>query len=66
MRCGAALRDFPPWLRADAVTDTVERRGKLVLRTGGAYDLDRQHLLEVFGEQRQRFVAILHGFGPGD
>ena len=48
------------------MTDTVERRGKLVLRTGGAYDLDRQHLLEVFGEQRQRFVAILHGFGPGD
>ncbi len=43
-----------------------ERPGKLLLRTGGACDLDPEHLLEVFGEQRQRFVAVLEGFGPGD
>jgi uncharacterized protein (TIGR03083 family) len=41
-------------------------RGKLVLRTGGTCDFGPQHLLEVFGEQRQRFVTILQGFGPGD
>jgi uncharacterized protein (TIGR03083 family) len=29
-------------------------------------DIDPAHLLEVFGEQRQRFVAVLRGFGPGD
>ncbi len=50
--------------------------GKLLLRTAGACDFDVRHLLEVFGEQRQRFevfgeqrqrfVAILEGFGPGD
>ncbi len=50
--------------------------GKLLLRTLGECDLDPEHLLEVFGEQRQRFevfgeqrqrfVAILAGFGPGD
>jgi len=42
------------------------RPGKLLLRTLGECDLDPEHLLEVFGEQRQRFVAILEGFGPGD
>ena len=42
------------------------RPGKLLLRTLGESDLDPEHLLEVFGEQRQRFVAILEGFGPGD
>ena len=40
--------------------------GTLLLRTAGACDLDPEHLLEVFGEQRRRFAAILHGFGPGD
>jgi uncharacterized protein (TIGR03083 family) len=40
--------------------------GQLLLRTGGACDLDPGHLLEVFGEQRQRFVTVLRGFGPGD
>ena len=29
-------------------------------------DLDPEHLLEVFGEQRLWFVAIMEGFGPGD
>ena len=42
------------------------RPGKLLLRTLGDSDLDPEHPLEVFGEQRQRFVAILGGFGPGD
>jgi uncharacterized protein (TIGR03083 family) len=40
--------------------------GQLLLRTAGACDLDPQHLLEVFGEQRRRFVAVLRGFGPDD
>ena len=40
--------------------------GQLLLRTAGACDLDPQHLLEVFGEQRRRFVAALQGFGPDD
>jgi uncharacterized protein (TIGR03083 family) len=40
--------------------------GTLLLRTAGACDLDPEHLLEVFGEQRRRFVAVLQGFGPDD
>jgi uncharacterized protein (TIGR03083 family) len=40
--------------------------GQLLLRTAGACDLDPDHLLEVFGEQRRRFVAVLRGFGPDD
>jgi uncharacterized protein (TIGR03083 family) len=40
--------------------------GQLLLRTAGACDLDPEHLLDVFGEQRQRFVAVLRGFGPDD
>jgi uncharacterized protein (TIGR03083 family) len=40
--------------------------GTLLLRTVGACDLDPEHLLEVFGEQRQRFVAVLREFGPDD
>jgi uncharacterized protein (TIGR03083 family) len=40
--------------------------GQLLLRTGGACDLDPGHLLEVFGEQRQRFVTVLREFGPCD
>jgi uncharacterized protein (TIGR03083 family) len=40
--------------------------GTLLLRTAGACDLDPQRLLEVFGEQRRRFAAVLQGFGPGD
>src|SRR5215467_13640388 len=39
---------------------------KLLLRTAGACDLNPQHLLEVFGAQRRRFVAVLQGFGPDD
>ena len=38
----------------------------LLLRTGEACDLDPERLLEVFGEQRRRLVAILRGFGPDD
>ena len=40
--------------------------GELLLRTVGACDFDVKHLLEVFGEQRQRFVAVLQRFGPDD
>ena len=40
--------------------------GTLLLRTAGACHLDLPHLVDVFGEQRQRFVSILQGFGPGD
>jgi uncharacterized protein (TIGR03083 family) len=39
---------------------------KLLLRTAGACDIDPEHLLEVFGEQRHRFVTVLQGFGPDD
>jgi uncharacterized protein (TIGR03083 family) len=40
--------------------------GQLQLRTAGACDLDAEHLLEVFGDQRRRFAAVLQEFGPGD
>jgi uncharacterized protein (TIGR03083 family) len=40
--------------------------GRLLLRTAGACDFDPEHLLEVFGEQRRRFVAVLKGFVPDD
>jgi len=39
---------------------------KLLLRTEGACDLDVKHLLDVFGQQRRRFVAVLREFGPDD
>jgi uncharacterized protein (TIGR03083 family) len=39
---------------------------QLLLRTEGPCDLDPGRLLEVFGRQRQRFAAVLRGFGPGD
>jgi uncharacterized protein (TIGR03083 family) len=38
----------------------------LLLTTKGACDFDPGHVLDVFGGQRQRFVAVLQGFGPGD
>ena len=40
--------------------------GQLLLRTEGACDVDPERLLDVFGRQRQRFAAVLRGFGPGD
>jgi hypothetical protein len=42
------------------------RPGRLLLRTDRACDIDPQHLIDVFGEQRQRFATVLQGFGPGD
>ena len=39
---------------------------RLLLRTAGQCDLDPQRLLDVFGEQRQRFVTVLQAFGSGD
>jgi uncharacterized protein (TIGR03083 family) len=44
----------------------MSRPGTLFLRTAGACDLDPQRLVDVFGEQRQLFVAVLQGFGPDD
>jgi uncharacterized protein (TIGR03083 family) len=38
----------------------------LLLRTGGGCDFDPEHLLDVIGEQRQRFVTVLQEFGPDD
>jgi uncharacterized protein (TIGR03083 family) len=40
--------------------------GQLLLRTEGPCDLDTGHLVEVWARQRQRFAAVLRGFGPGD
>ena len=40
--------------------------GTLLLQTAGVCHLDPPHLIDVFGDQRQRFVSILQGFGPGD
>jgi uncharacterized protein (TIGR03083 family) len=51
--------DRSPWLEKI-------KPGTLLLRTEGACDLGPEHLLEVFGEQRRRFVAVLQGFGPDD
>ena len=39
---------------------------RLQLQTVGLCDLNPQRLLEVFGEQRHRFVTVLQGFGPAD
>jgi uncharacterized protein (TIGR03083 family) len=38
----------------------------LSLRTVGECDLDAEHLLEVFSDQRRRFVEVLRQFDPGD
>ncbi|MCW2932503.1 MAG: hypothetical protein JWM19_3465 [Actinomycetia bacterium] len=38
----------------------------LNLRVPGESDLDTEHLLEVFGQQRRRFVEVLRRFGPDD
>ena len=38
----------------------------LLLRTAGGCDLDPEHLIEVFGDQRRRLLADLRGFGPDD
>ena len=38
----------------------------LLLQTKGACDFDPEHLLDVFGRQRRRFVTVLQGFTPDD
>ena len=38
----------------------------VLLRTNGGCEFDPEHLLDVFDEQRQRFVTILRGFGPDE
>jgi uncharacterized protein (TIGR03083 family) len=40
--------------------------GTLLLQTAGPCDFDPEQLLEVFGQQRRRFAAVLRGFGPED
>jgi Mycothiol maleylpyruvate isomerase N-terminal domain len=35
------------------------------VRTQGDCDFDPRHLLHAIGRQRQPFVAVLRGFGPG-
>ena len=47
-------------------TPALNQTGTLLLRTVGACDLHPEHLLEVFGQQRRRFIAVLQGFGPDD
>ncbi len=42
------------------------RPATLLLQTEGECDIDPERLLDVFGEQRQRFVTIVRGFGPED
>jgi uncharacterized protein (TIGR03083 family) len=42
------------------------RPSTLVLRSNGSCDLDPERLIEVFGEQRYRFITILQGFGSDD
>jgi len=40
--------------------------GQLLLRTGEPCGIAPEQLLHVFGTQRQRFAAVLRGFGPDD
>jgi uncharacterized protein (TIGR03083 family) len=42
------------------------RRGNLHLTTAGTCDLDPERLVNVFDQQRRRFVAVLQEFGPED
>jgi uncharacterized protein (TIGR03083 family) len=39
---------------------------ELLLRTAGSCEIEPERLLQVFGEQRERFVAVLRGFGADD
>jgi uncharacterized protein (TIGR03083 family) len=39
---------------------------ELLLRTAGTCQIEPGHLLQVFGEQRERFAAVLRGFGADD
>ncbi len=59
-------RARPSLLGASSQDLASVRPGKLQLRTGRTCDIDPQHLIDVFGAQRQRFIAVLQGFGPGD
>ena len=38
----------------------------LLLRTRGQCDFDAEHLLDVFSQQRQRFIAVLQAFGAAE
>ena len=39
---------------------------ELLLRTAGTCEIEPEHLLQAFGKQRERFVAILRGFSADD
>jgi uncharacterized protein (TIGR03083 family) len=56
----------PPALAAGTYRDASVRPSKLLLRTSGGCDLDPPYLLDLIGQQQQRFTATLQGFGPGD
>ena len=38
----------------------------LLLQTNGECHFEPEHLLDVFSQQRQRFVTLLQGFGPAN
>jgi uncharacterized protein (TIGR03083 family) len=38
----------------------------MILRTGGACELDPDHLLQVFSDQLAQFLAVVRDFGPDD
>jgi hypothetical protein len=40
------------------------RPPKLLLKTGGGCSLDSERLLDLIGEQRQRFISLVQWFGP--
>jgi uncharacterized protein (TIGR03083 family) len=40
--------------------------GTMVLQTHAPCDFDPEHLLDVYAAQRQWFISVLRGFGPGD
>ena len=63
------MSEPPPATRrgpASAPRGAAGRHTRLRLRTGDECEFDPGHLLDVFGQQRQRFVTALRGFSPGD
>src|SRR5215813_7732356 len=63
---GKSPKTMPPRRAAPGSPSGREKRMTVILRTDGGCEFDPEHLLDVFGEQRRRFVTILRGFGPGD
>src|SRR6516225_2196940 len=42
------------------------RLGNLLLRTNGSCAFEVEHLLDVFADERRRFMEVLAGFGSDD